>query len=164
VIGQPGADQLLDQNKQSFFNNFVQRSTFLAAYPSSMSAAQFVDKLNTNTYDPRNAGSGGALTQAERDALVSQLSVNPASTALRAQVLRSVSENNLFSSRQSNKAFVLMQYFGYLRRNPNDAPNSDYSGYNFWLGKLNEFNGNFVKADMVKAFIVSGEYQNRFGP
>ncbi|HEX9628633.1 MAG TPA: hypothetical protein VF961_01350, partial [Pyrinomonadaceae bacterium] len=164
VIGQPGADQLLDQNKQRFFNNFVQRASFVAAFPTSMSAAQFVDKLNANTFDPRNPGSGGALTQSERDALVGQLSADPTSVSLRAQTLRSVAENSVFSTRQSNKAFVLMQYFGYLRRNPNDAPDSDFGGYNFWLSKLNEFNGNFVNAEMVKAFIVSGEYQQRFGP
>ena len=53
-----------------------------------------------------------------------------------------------------NKAFVLMQYFGYLRRNPNDAPDADFGGFNFWLAKLNQFNGNFVNAEMVKAFIT----------
>ncbi|MEP6742553.1 MAG: hypothetical protein ABJB61_08645 [bacterium] len=81
-------------------------------------------------------------------------------------MLRSISENALFGTRQFNKAFVLMQYFGYLRRNPNDAPELglDFSGYNFWLGKLNQFNGNFVTSEMVKAFIVSGEYKGRFGP
>ena len=57
-----------------------------------------------------------------------------------------------------------MQYFGYLRRNPDDAPDVDFAGYNFWLNKLNEFNGNFVKAEMVKAFLVSTEYRQRFGP
>jgi hypothetical protein len=164
VIGQAGADQLLEQNKQRFFNDFVQRASFVASYPGSMSAAEFVDKLNANTYDPRNTGSGGALTQSARDALVSQLAADPASVSLRAQTLRSVAENSIFSIRQSNKAFVLMQYFGYLRRNPNDSPNSDFGGYNFWLGKLNEFNGNFVNAEMVKAFLVAGEYQQRFGP
>jgi hypothetical protein len=168
IIGQPGADQLLEQNKQRFFSDFVQRAAFLApaAYPTSLTAAQFVDKLNANTYDPRNSGSGPALTPTERDALVAQLSSNPSSPTLRAQVLRSIAENSLFSNRQSNKAFVLMQYFGYLRRNPNDPPEIalDYSGYNFWLKKLNDFNGNFVDAEMVKAFIVSGEYQGRFGP
>ena len=61
-------------------------------------------------------------------------------------------------------AFVQMQYFGYLRRNPNDAPAVDFSGYNFWLNKLNQFNGNFVAAEMVKAFITSAEYRHRFGP
>ena len=65
-----------------------------------------------------------------------------------------------------NRAFVLMQYFGYLRRNPNDPPEAglDFSGYNFWLSKLNQFNGNFINAEMVKALINSGEYRQRFGP
>jgi len=66
--------------------------------------------------------------------------------------------------KEFNRAFVLMQYFGYLRRNPNDAPDSDYSGYQFWLAKLNVFDGNFVNAEMVKAFITSTEYRQRFGP
>ena len=57
-----------------------------------------------------------------------------------------------------------MQYFGYLHRNPNDVPDVDYSGYDFWLTKLNTFNGNFINAEMVKAFLASGEYRNRFGP
>jgi len=62
-----------------------------------------------------------------------------------------------------NKAFVLMQYFGYLRRNPNDEPDLNFGGYDFWLNKLNQFNGNLVQAEMVKAFISSGEYRRRFG-
>ena len=56
-----------------------------------------------------------------------------------------------------------MQYFGYLRRNPTDAPDSDFSGYTFWLNKLNQFGGNYQAAEMVKAFIVSSEYRQRFG-
>ena len=57
-----------------------------------------------------------------------------------------------------------MQYYGYLRRNPDDAPeqNLNFAGYNFWLGKLNEFGGNFVRAEMVKAFLDSAEYRGRF--
>jgi hypothetical protein len=168
VIGQPGADAQLEANKQKFFLDFVQRAKFrnAAAYPTSMTAEQFVDKLNANTFDPRASVSGGSLTSDERNALISQLSANPSSPALRAQVLRSVSENALFNNRQSNKAFVLMQYFGYLRRNPNDPPELmvNFDGYSFWLGKLNQFNGNFVNAEMVKAFIISGEYGQRFGP
>jgi hypothetical protein len=50
-----------------------------------------------------------------------------------------------------------MEYFGYLRRDP------DAEGYNHWLTKLNQFNGNFVEAEMVKAFIQSAEYRARFG-
>jgi hypothetical protein len=57
-----------------------------------------------------------------------------------------------------------MQYFGYLRRDPNSGQDTDHTGYDFWLTKLLEFNGNFVNAEMVKAFIVSAEYRQRFGP
>jgi hypothetical protein len=168
IIGQPGAEAQLEINKQNFFLDFVKRTPFLApgAYPTTLTAAQFVDKLNGNTFDPLLPGSGPALTQSQRDALVTQLAPDPTSPSLRAQLLRSVSENGVFTGRHSNKAFVLMQYFGYLRRKPNEAPETglNFDGYNFWLGKLNEFNGNFVNAEMVKAFIISGEYRQRFGP
>nr|MBA3243393.1 hypothetical protein [Acidobacteriota bacterium] len=56
----------------------------------------------------------------------------------------------------------LMQYFGYLRRNPNDLPDTNHSGYNFWLGKLNDNGGDFRRAQMVQAFIDSIEYRRRF--
>jgi len=168
VIGQPGADAQLEANKVAFFNDFVQRPEFVAidAYPASLTAVQFVDKLNADTFDPRNPASGGALTATQRTDLINLLTPNPSSATLRAQVLRSIAQNSVFTSRQFNKAFVLMQYFGYLRRNPNDPPEFglDFGGYNFWLGKLNQFNGNYIDAEMVKAFITSGEYEQRFGP
>ena len=55
-----------------------------------------------------------------------------------------------------------MQYFGYLRRNPNDPQDTDYTGYEFWLSKLNQFNGDYLAAEMVKAFLASSEYNQRF--
>ncbi len=67
-----------------------------------------------------------------------------------------VAENERFVRSKFNEAFVRMQYFGYLRREPDD------SGLHFWLNKLNEFEGNFERAEMVKAFLVSGEYRDRF--
>ena len=78
--------------------------------------------------------------------------------------MRRVAENQTLFTREFNRAFVLMQYFGYLRRNPNDAPDNNFDGYNFWLAKLDQFNGNFIDAEMVKAFITSIEYRQRFGP
>jgi hypothetical protein len=129
------------------------RPRFTMAYPQSLTAAQFVDTLNQNA--------GGVLSQSERDRLVTEL-VSGAKT--RAQVLRAVAEDADLAQQEFNKAFVLMQYFGYLRRNPDDAPDVDFTGYNFWLTKLNQFNGNFINAEMVKAFIVSTEYKQRFGP
>ena len=97
------------------------------------------------------------LSQAERERLIADL-LN--GTKTRAQVLRAVAEDSDLVNAHFNRAFVLMQYFGYLRRNPNDPPEAtlDFEGYNFWLNKLNEFNGNFVNAEMVKAFIISSEY------
>jgi hypothetical protein len=56
-----------------------------------------------------------------------------------------------------------MQYYGYLRRNPDDPQDTDFRGWKFWLDKLNQFNGNFRDADMVESFLVSGEYRARFG-
>jgi hypothetical protein len=85
-------------------------------------------------------------------------------TKTRSQVLRAVAEDPDLVSAESNRAFVLMQFFGYLRRNPNDPQDTDYTGYDFWLTKLNQFNGNFVNAEMVRAFISSSEYRQRFGP
>jgi hypothetical protein len=86
-------------------------------------------------------------------------------TKTRAEVLRAVAEDADFDAREKNRAFVLMQYFGYLRRNPNDAPEPglNFDGYDFWLTKLNDHGGNFVSAEMVKGFITSGEYRQRFG-
>jgi len=77
-----------------------------------------------------------------------------------------VAENSTLAQQEFNRAFVLMQYFGYLRRNPNDPPEPtlDFQGYNFWLNKLTSFNGNFQDAEMVKAFLVSTEYRQRFAP
>jgi hypothetical protein len=63
-----------------------------------------------------------------------------------------------------SRCFVQMEYFGYLRRNPNAAPDNNFNGYNFWLNKLNQFNGDFLQAEMVKAFLSSLEYRARFGP
>jgi hypothetical protein len=161
IVGVSGWEQLLETNKQDFLTRFVARPEFIAAYPLAMTPAQFVDALNANTKDPKQPSSGGSLTQAERDQLVADLT---AGTKTRVQVLRAVAENSLFSQRHSNHAFVYMQYVGYLRRNPNATPDSDFTGYNFWLTKLNDFNGNFVAAEMVKAFLSSIEYRQRFGP
>ena len=155
IVNAPGWEQALENKKQAFVLAFVQRPEFQAGYPASMPADQFVNKLD--------ADAGGVLTIAEKAQLVSVLGATPADNAKRASVLRTVAENSTLQQREFNGAFVLMQYFGYLQRNPDDPPDSDQSGYNFWLAKLNQFNGNFGNAEMVKAFISAGEYRQRFG-
>ncbi|HYY94451.1 MAG TPA: DUF4214 domain-containing protein, partial [Pyrinomonadaceae bacterium] len=101
-----------------------------------------------------------SLTGAERNALVGGLN---AASETRASVLRKVAENAAFTSREFNPAFVLMQYFGYLQRNPDDPPDASFAGYDFWLSKLEQFGGDYQKAEMVRAFIESAEYRARFG-
>ncbi|MGI8839084.1 MAG: TIGR03118 family protein [Pyrinomonadaceae bacterium] len=90
-----------------------------------------------------------------RNSLIAGLN---AATETRATVLRKVAEQEELAVREMNAAFVTMEYFGYLRRDP------DTAGFNFWLNKLNAFNGNFIDAEMVRAFIESIEYRQRFGP
>ncbi|HEX8283315.1 MAG TPA: Calx-beta domain-containing protein [Pyrinomonadaceae bacterium] len=155
VVNTPNWEQQLEANRQAFALGFVGRPQFLAAYPATLTPAQFVDALNANT--------GGSLSQGERDARVAELSADN-TQAGRAAVLRKVVDDSDFRAREFNKAFVLMQYFGYLRRAPDEPPDGNFDGYNFWLGKLNEFGGNFINAEMVKAFIQSAEYRQRFGP
>jgi len=157
VVGQTGWETVLENNKVAYANDFVSRTRFTTAYPGTMTSAQFVDALNTNA---TNSGVP-PLSQAERDSLVSQLT---AGTKTRAQVVRAVAEDSDLNNSEKNKAFVLLQFIGYLRRDPNSGQDTDYTGYDFWLTKLNQFNGNFVNAEMVKAFLVSGEYRGRFGP
>jgi uncharacterized repeat protein (TIGR01451 family) len=158
IVGEGDWQAQLDSNKSAFALAFVRRPEFLARYPESTSATAFVDSLNANA--------GNVLSDSERAALISELSPNAADPALRASVLRKIADNATLQQQESNRAFVLMQYFGYLRRNPDAAPEPslNFDGYNFWLNKLNQFNGDFVKADMVKAFLASSEYRNRFGP
>ena len=147
VVGQAGWESQLESNKQSFAADWVARADFLARYPPGMSADAYVNALFAN--------SGVAPTSAERLAAIGEYGTGGAHG--RARALRSVAESASVYNRQYNSAFVLMQYFGYLRRDP------DTGGFNFWLAKLNEFDGDFRRAEMVKAFISSGEYRRRFG-
>jgi hypothetical protein len=160
VVGQGNWQQQMEDNKNAFATTFVGRSRFMTAYPSTMLPATFVSMLNNNA--------GSPLSPAE---LVTLTTEHATGLKTRAQVLRQIAEHQNLVNAGFNRAFVLMQFFGYLRRNPNDAPDNDYTGYDFWLTKLNNFTqpGDDVliraqKAEMVKAFINAAEYRQRFGP
>ena len=163
VVNSLGWEQRLTANRDAFVLDFVTRAgapgsrSFAAAFPAGTSAEAVVDRLFANA--------GVVPLAAERAALVAELSPNPDSPALRASVLGKVADSPLVVRNEFKKAFVLMQYFGYLRRNPNDAPerNRDFAGYNFWLQKLEENGGDFHRAEMVRSFLISDEYRQRFG-
>jgi len=150
VVGATGWEAQLDANKTEFVDHWVNRLAFKTLF-DGMSDSQFVDTLFLNA---------GIVNTAERDAMVAGLQ---GSTMTRSAVVRQLIQDSAFSQKEFNSAFVLMQYFGYLRRNPDDAPDNNLDGFNFWLNKLNQFNGDYIAAEMVKAFILSTEYRSRFG-
>ena len=129
----------------TYFDDYVGRPEFFAKY-GGMTNAQYVDALIANT--------GVTFTTSQRNALVNGLN---GATLTRAQALRNITQNTAFIAAEKSRAFVLVQYFGYLRRNAETA------GYEFWLDKLADANGNFVTAGMVANFIQSPEYRQRFG-
>jgi len=157
IVNSAGWQELLEANKTAVIESFVARTGFTEVYPLSLTPAEFVDRLNTRV--------GGVLSQADVAAAVAEFegAATSESVSARARALRRVAENGTFSQRELNRAFVLMQYFGYLQRNPSDPPNTNLDGYNFWLHKLEEFGGDFRRAEMVKSFLVSTEYRSRFG-
>jgi glucose/arabinose dehydrogenase len=148
----------LETNKRNYLNAFVERGAFLALYPTGQTPTAYVDALNQNAGNP--------LTGAERTDLIARLTDG---RETRATALRRVAEHATLRAAETNRAFVLMQYFGYLRRDPDAVgfdgnPDPQFLGFNFWLQKLNEHNGDFRAAEMVRSFIVSIEYRQRFGP
>jgi len=128
--------------------------TTLAAQLTNLTTGHAYINFHTKQFGGGEIRGNIPAADAFRNSLVAALD---ASTMTRAQVLRAIAESEEFSSNEFNGAFVTMEYFGYLRRDP------DTSGFNFWLNKLNIFNGDFIKAEMVKAFINSSEYRLRFG-
>jgi hypothetical protein len=157
VVGVGDWQAQLENNKVALTQEFVTRSRFQTAYPITMTPADFVDTLFQRT--------GVTPTAVDRTSIISEFGDAgvSADTGARARALRLVAENAVLKQQETNKAFVLMQYFGYLRRDPNAAPDTDHTGYDFWVTKLNAFNGNFVNAEMVKSFILSQEYRARYG-
>ena len=147
---------VINANKRAFVNNFVTRPEFLAVY-GNLSATQFVDKLVQTT--------GVPLSSADRNALITEAAADRASVVFKVvDGTQTITDGHLvfqttygeqYYKKEFDTVFVFMEYIGYLRRNP------DQDGYNHWLGKLRFF-GNFVDAEMVRAFIVSPEYRSRF--
>lgn len=73
----------------------------------------------------------------------------------RGQVLRALIESTEVQQKYYNEAFVVMQYFGYLRRDPDIL-------YLQWIQTLNQNGGDY--RTMINGFLNSLEYRRRFGP
>ncbi|PWT89269.1 MAG: hypothetical protein C5B55_11685 [Blastocatellia bacterium] len=154
VSGQTAAEVFA--KRAAFAENFVRRQDF--AFYNMTSNATFVAILmnrynlgQITTHDPHDPEGTQKVTLSRTD-LVSQLD----SAALsRAQALRAIVESDEVAAAEFNKAFVAMQYFGYLRRDPETA------GFNAWLNYLNAHPTDF--RTMVNGFVNSIEYRLRFG-
>ncbi len=129
-------------NRARFPDDFIQRPEFGAVF-DSLSNAAFVDRLLANA----------GVTLPTRDQLVADLN---AGVKTRAQVLREILDSNVLITATTNRAFVLTEYFGYLRRDPDPA------GFQGWLNYLNANPTDF--RTMVRGFVDSIEYRARFGP
>jgi len=147
IVRAPGWEQLLEANTQRFTEEFVSRSSFRLLYPEDVPCDILVDILYLR--------SGVTPSGAERSQAIVACGIGD--TAGRARTVRMVANNELFTQRLFTSGFVAEEYFGYLRRD------FDFDGFLFWSTKLNQFNGDFRSAEMVKAFITSTEYRSRFG-
>jgi subtilisin family serine protease len=142
----------LESMKQAFTLAFVQRADFLQKYAANTTAESFVDALITSIHQASNVN----LTS-QRGALVSRYNAGSDLNQRRAFALREAIEHSSFTSAEYNPTFVLMQYFGYLRREP------DQGGYDFWLDVINNrVPNNYIS--MICGFTTSAEYQTRFAP
>jgi Ca2+-binding RTX toxin-like protein len=153
IVGQPGYATVLEANKQLYAEQIVTSTEFNTRFPQN-AAGPFVDALF--------ASANVTPTAAERTAAINAFGAGGVPGRIAA--LRSVVDSNSFRTADLSQAFVLAEYFGYLRRNPTDAPDFSDAGYQYWLGKLNAANGDFVTSEMVRSFILSSEYRQRFGP
>lgn len=141
----------LESSRQSFALDFVQRPAFVEKYPSTLSSEEFMNRLLSLVRE-----SSGLDLSRQRASL---LALWDGTDTGRAAIVRQLAENPEFIQTEYKRAFVLMQYFGYLRRD------ADRGGYDFWLNLLDSKRPNDAKSyrAMVCAFLTSTEYQLRFG-
>jgi hypothetical protein len=136
-------DTQLDAAKDQFAVDFVARPEFVALY-DSLNPTEYVDKLLAT------AGVSATFPAPTRQSLIDGLTN---ATLTRAQVLRQIVESPAVSAKYFNEGYVVMEYFGYLRRDP-DA---------FYLDWLNVINQTNDPRGMVTGFVTSIEYRQRFG-
>jgi hypothetical protein len=140
----------LETNKTAFAQGFVGRAEFVQKYQAQTTAEGFVDALIQNVRQ-----STAVDLNDERETLIAAYNAGADQAQSRALAVRTVADNAVFRQANYNAAFVLTEYFGYLRRDP------DQGGYDFWLNVLNSSDRDNYHA-MVCSFVTSAEYQQRF--
>jgi succinate dehydrogenase/fumarate reductase cytochrome b subunit len=142
VLGSEMQDQQFNDNLRRFLEDWIHGEAFTRRF-GGLDNAQYVERLRTNA--------GIDLDPAQRLALVNGLS---SGQETRAGVLLKIAEDPAFIKKEKDRSLLLLHYFGYLRRNPDDPPDGDLRGFNFWL-KILERNGERM---VSLAFKESPEY------
>ena len=130
----------LEVAKIAFIADFMARPAFASIY-NGLNNTQYVDTLLKTAN----------VTLSSRQSMIDGLDWG---TMTRAAVLRKIVESGEVSAKYFNQSFAVMEYFGYLRRDP-DAM------YLNWINVLNQ--GGDARI-MVDGFVNSSEYRLRFGP
>jgi hypothetical protein len=146
VASSPDEQPKLEANLSEFAERWVERAKFQALY-KSMTPERFVDELTANA--------GITLAPAERAAFIEKLN---SSATTRTQVLLAIVNSRDFLEKEDKRSLVLLHYFGYLHRNPDDHPDNNLNGFNFWLKEVEE-SGDISR--LPRAFMASGEYKDR---
>src|SRR5205085_1960222 len=125
IVGQGSWQATLDGNRTAFLNDFVMRGEFVGLYPTTDTPTQYVDKLYLHA--AVTPGSAQERTDAIGEFGTASVALD---AGARGRALARILQNAAFRSREINRAFVQVEYFGYLRRNPNDPPDGNFNGYN----------------------------------
>ena len=128
----------LEAAKVALINDFMARPAFVSTY-NVLGNAAFVDLLVSTA----------GVTLGNKQTLISSLE---AGSLTRAQVFRAIMESTEVYNKYYNQSFVVMQYFGYLRRDPDAL-------YVNWIDVLNQTGD---PRHMINGFMNSVEYRNRF--
>jgi len=142
IVGGAQSPESEALSKAAYTDAWALRTEFQTRY-NGLSNSAYVNALEANA----------EVTVSNKAALIAALDGN---SMTRAQVLRNIVESQAVADRFFNRAFVAMQYFGYLRRDP------DTVGFNNWVNTLNADPSNF--RHMIFGFLFSSEYRQRFGP
>ncbi len=134
--------QQLEDNKVAFINEFMARGDFLTKYGALTNPTAYVDALLQTVGLPTHPGRAGWIAGLTNSSLT------------RAQVLRALVESGEVYQKYYTEAFVIMQYFGYLRRSAD-------ASYLNWIQTMNSTGGDY--RTMIDGFLNSAEYRNRFG-
>jgi hypothetical protein len=146
IIAMPEGQAKLEERIRHFAESWVERADFRARYKDT-GAEAYIDALTSNA--------GVTLDAAERADMIDKLKRG---AMTRAEVLLDIVNNEAFVEKENTRSLVLLHYFGYFQRNPDDPPDNDLTGFNFWIKEV-EKTGEPPR--LSRAFTASIEYKEK---